>query len=74
MRRFDRNIVKTMTIQQAEERILAAGGSVEVFWEWMNGQTMGLNEDGSTDVYENDVDRFIRYKCDPKNEPSVEMD
>jgi len=35
---------------------------------------MGLNKDGSTDVYEYDVDRFIRYKCNPKNEPMSEVD
>lgn len=63
-----------MTIKQAEEAVTKAGGSVEVFWDWMHGQTMGLNPDGSTDVYEYDVNRFIRYKCNPKNEPMSEMD
>jgi len=63
-----------MTIEKAEQKIKEAGGDIEVFWEWMRGQTMGLNKDGSTDVYEYDVDRFIRYKCNPKNEPMSEVD
>jgi hypothetical protein len=63
-----------MTIEQAENKIKQAGGSVEVFWDWMRGQTMGINEDGSTNVYDYDVDRFIRYKCNPKNEPVWEID
>jgi hypothetical protein len=40
----------------------------------MRGQTMGFNPDGSINVYEYDVDRFIRYKCNPKNEPMAEVD
>lgn len=28
------------------------------FLRWMAGQTVGMNEDGSTDWYENDVRRF----------------
>lgn len=63
-----------MTKQQAEQKIIEAGGDVKVFWEFMNGQTMGLNEDGTTDVFDCDVDRFIRYKCDPKNEPLSDFD
>lgn len=63
-----------MTVQQAEEKIQSAGGSIVVFWEWMSGQTMGMNEDGTIDVYDYDVDRFIRYNCDPKKEPLAEMD
>lgn len=63
-----------MTIDQADNKIIAAGGSVEEFWKWMRGQTMGLNDDGTTNVYECDVDRFIRYDCNPKNEPLVEVD
>lgn len=63
-----------MTIREAEKMITDAGGDIKIFWEWMRGQTMGLNEDGSTDVYEYDVKRFIRYKCNPKNEPLTEVD
>ena len=63
-----------MTEQQAEQKIIEVGGDVKVFWDWMGGQTCGLNEDGTTNIYDCDVDRFIRYKCDPKNEPTYEMD
>jgi len=63
-----------MNIKETESAIKKAGGSVEVFWKWMRGQTMGMNEDGSTNVYECDVDRFIRYKCNPNNEPVGEWD
>ncbi len=30
----------------------------EDFCDWMCGQTMGINEDGSTDYYECDVEAF----------------
>ena len=63
-----------MKVSEAESAIKKAGGSVETFWKWMQGQTMGLNEDGSTDVYEYDVKRFIRYNCDPKKEPLSDWD
>jgi hypothetical protein len=63
-----------MTKQQATKKIEEAGGDMKVFWDWMSGQTMGLNPDGTTDIYDCDVDRFIRYKCDPKNEPTYEFD
>ena len=63
-----------MTIFDAEYAIIVAGGDVKVFWTWMKNQTIGLNEDGSTNVYDTDVERFIRYKCNPKNEPLIEMD
>lgn len=63
-----------MTIEQAETKIKESGGNVDVFWHWLRGQTVALNDDGSTDVYEYDVDRFIRYKCNPDNEPVDEMD
>lgn len=63
-----------MTEQQATKKIEEAGGDMKVFWDFMYGQTMGLNEDGTTDIYETDVERFIRYKCNPKNEPLYEFD
>ena len=63
-----------MKIEQAKKKIKDAGGDWEVFMEWMSGQTVGLNDDGSTDFYDYDVNRFIRYKCDPKNEPWYEFD
>ena len=30
------------------------------FCEWMRGQTVGMNKDGSIDYYENDVKAFMR--------------
>ena len=32
------------------------------FLEFMEGQTVGLDEDGSTDFYEDDVWRFINWR------------
>ena len=63
-----------MTKQEAHKRILFAGGKPEDFDNWMCGQTVGLNDDGSFDYYKYDVERFIRYKCNPNNEPLSEVD
>ena len=63
-----------MTIKEAKQLIKKAGGSWSVFMKWMNGQTVGMNKDGSTDFYDYDVNRFIRYKCNPKNEPPEDFD
>lgn len=63
-----------MTIPEAEKEIIDAGGDLSVFWDWMQGQTMSLYSNGDTDVYEEDVERFIRYRCNPKNEPMAEFD
>jgi hypothetical protein len=73
---YKKNVISIayMTIKEAEKAIIAAGGSVEVFWKFMGGQTMGMYADGSTDVYDWDVARFIRYECDPKKEPMVDVD
>jgi hypothetical protein len=30
------------------------------FLEWMTGQTVGVNEDGSDDYYDYDVERYAR--------------
>jgi len=32
------------------------------FCEWMGGQTIGMNEDGSIDYYDWDVKRYIELK------------
>jgi len=63
-----------MTTEEAKKQIKKAGGSWKVFNSWMRGQTVGMNEDGSEDIYDYDVERFIRYKCNPKNEPLVDVD
>lgn len=63
-----------MLIQEAKDKIKKAGGSWKVFMDWMRGQTVGINKDGTTDFYYYDINRFIRYKCDPKNELLAEWD
>jgi len=62
-----------MTEKEAKKRIEEAGGDYEVFSDWMRGQTMGMIN-GEVDLYDCDVERFIRYKCDPKNENPLEFD
>lgn len=63
-----------MKTLEAKSKIEAAGGSWETFCKWMYGQTMGVYPDGSANIYEYDVDRFIRYQCNPKNEPVGDWD
>lgn len=63
-----------MTEQQAKNKIEQAGGSWKTFQNWISGQTCPVLDDGSFGYFEYDVDRFIRYKCDPKNEPLSEVD
>lgn len=58
-----------MRIEEAKKKVEEAGGSWDTFNDWMRGQTAGINDDGTIDLYDYDVNRFIRYKCDPKNEP-----
>jgi hypothetical protein len=47
-----------MNYKQAKETIEKE--VIEVFKEFMEGQTVGVNEDGSTEIYDYDVERFIR--------------
>lgn len=63
-----------MTTSQAQQAIKEAGGDWAVFEHWMRGQTVGVAIDGSTEYYDCDVERFIRYKCNPDNEPINEFD
>jgi len=63
-----------MTKEETKRKIKKAGGKWSVFIKWMQGQTVGMNEDGTIDYYEYDVERFIRYKCAPQNEPLEEWD
>jgi len=63
-----------MTQEETKKKIKEAGGKWSVFIKWMRGQTVGLNKDDTVNYYEYDVKRFIRYKCDPKNEPLDEWD
>jgi len=59
--------------QQAMDKIEKAGGSWEAFCDWIIGQTAPIIN-GKLGYYKYDVDRFIRYKCDPKNESYIEWD
>lgn len=59
---------------EVQELIEKAGGSMSEFDDWMTGQTVGIDDNGETDYYDYDVRRFIRYSCDPKNEPLSEFD
>ena len=52
-----------MTEINAKYKIEQAGGKWEDFIYWMRGQTLGLYANGDTDFYEDDVERFIRNKC-----------
>ncbi len=63
-----------MRVEEARKKVKEAGGSWEVFENWMVGQTIGVYDDGTPNIYDWDVDRFIRYKCDPDNEPLEEWD
>lgn len=63
-----------MRESEVREKIEAAGGSWEVFLDWMFCQTVGTYENGDTDWYDWDVERFIRYQCNPKNEPLQDFD
>lgn len=63
-----------MTTQEVKKLIKQSGGNWKNFLTWMYGQTVGLNDKGETDWYDYDVNRFIRYKCNPKNEPIAEWD
>ena len=63
-----------MRIEEAKKKINEAGGSWRIFQKFMNGQTMGIDDKGFVDIYDWDVERFIRYNCDPSNEPIEEWD
>ena len=65
---------KQMTKQRAQEVIKQAGGSWGVFCDWMSSQTVGMDENGEIEYYEYDVYRFVKYKCDPENEPATDYD
>jgi len=65
--------MESLTRRQARKEIEKAGGNWYVFIKWMFGQT-GPIVKGELCYYKYDIDRFIGYKCDPKNEPPVEYD
>ena len=51
-----------MNKQEVDKILKENNRTWEEFMEFMKGQTMGLNEDGSTDFYERDVAHFIERK------------
>jgi hypothetical protein len=62
-----------MTEHGARQVIETAGGNWDTFLKWMNGQTVGGTPE-NPDYYDYDVARFIRYKCNPANEPMEDFD
>lgn len=53
---YDGYMVKEKVLEKLKENNLKWSD----FMKWMYGQTMGLNEDGTPDYYDWDVERFIR--------------
>ena len=51
-----------MRVKTAKELIENEGLYWDDFLQWMSGQTMGLYEDGTTDIYNDDVMRFIKQR------------
>jgi hypothetical protein len=56
------NEVKVMTIQKVIKIIGIC--RLQEFYRFMEGQTVGMNKDGSIDYYKQDVDNFLRKKED----------
>ena len=63
-----------MTTQEVEAKLAERNIPWDDFQHWMRGQTVGMNEDGSTNWYEYDVNRFIRYRVNGTKESSAEFD
>lgn len=51
-----------MTEIEVKKLLLDKKLSWDDFMEWMRGQTVGINDDGTTDFYDCDVNRFIRNR------------
>jgi len=51
-----------MTEKEVRKLLKENGRTWREFVKWMSGQTLGLNEDGTTDFYDWDVERFIQRK------------
>ena len=63
-----------MTFPEAKKRIEGEGLRFDSFIDWMVGQTVGVGENGEADIYEYDVERFIRYSKRGVPETSAEFD
>ena len=61
------------TPKETKELLKKHNITFEVFDKWMYGQTCPI-QSGELCYYSWDVDRFIRYKGDPNNEPFAEWD
>jgi hypothetical protein len=59
---LQKNEVKVMTIQKVIKIIGIC--RLQEFYRFMEGQTVGMNKDGSIDYYKQDVDNFLRKKED----------
>lgn len=62
-----------MNPKDTKKRIEDQGGKWSVFQKWMYGQTVGM-KNGEVDYYNYDIERFIRYGCNPDNEPVEDFD
>ncbi len=49
-------------MKEIEVRTIVGEEHWDEFLKWMRGQTVGLNEDGSTEFYPWDVMKFVRWK------------
>lgn len=63
-----------MTTEQVEQKLKENNLSWDDFQNWMQGQTVGANEDGSTNWYDWDVERFIKHRLRNTKENSAEWD
>ena len=51
-----------MKITEVKTLLKMHGITTKEFNEFMRGQTVGINDDGSTNFYEYDVERFLNTK------------
>jgi succinate dehydrogenase flavin-adding protein (antitoxin of CptAB toxin-antitoxin module) len=51
-----------MREQEVREYLTDMGLDDDEFFEWMTGQTVGVNEDFSPDYFEHDVKRWVESK------------
>ena len=65
---------RDMSRKDALAAIRKAGGKRQIFDSWMRGQTQPILPDGSPGYFRYDVERFIRYECNPANEPPCDYD
>ena len=63
-----------MTFPEAKKRIEGEGLRYDTFTDWLVGQTIRMGSDGVFEVYDYDVERFIRYSKRGVPETSAEFD